>query len=83
MRAFEAYSPIRQTAPERPQCAQSSVRDAPGNSDELVAHCSRRAFDRLTAETVVYLVTGRPMPNERPRGPRETDVDIEVGGVDA
>jgi phosphate transport system protein len=35
------------------------------------------------AETVVYLVTGQPMPNERPRGRQETDVDVEATGGDA
>jgi len=34
------------------------------------------------AETVVYLVTGQPMPNERPRGRQETDVDVEAAGGD-
>ncbi len=34
------------------------------------------------AETVVYLVTGQTMPSERPRGPQETDIDIEAAGGD-
>jgi phosphate transport system protein len=49
--------------------------------------CSKsieRIGDHATniAETVVYLVTGRPMPNERPRGRQETDVEVEAGGDD-
>jgi len=35
------------------------------------------------AETVVYLVTGEPMAGDRPRGPQETDVDVEAAGGDA
>jgi phosphate transport system protein len=35
------------------------------------------------AETVVYLVTGQPMPVDRPRGRQETEVDVEAAGGDA
>jgi len=35
------------------------------------------------AETVVYLVTGKSMPSDRPRGRQETDIDIEAAGGDA
>ena len=35
------------------------------------------------AETVVYLATGETMPIERPRGPQETDIDLEAAGGDA
>ena len=35
------------------------------------------------AETVVYLVTGHPLTSERPRGPQETDIDVEAAGDDA
>ncbi len=34
------------------------------------------------AETVVYLVTGKPLMSERPRGPQETDIDVEAAGGD-
>ncbi|MBV8105065.1 MAG: phosphate signaling complex protein PhoU [Hyphomicrobiales bacterium] len=34
------------------------------------------------AETVVYLVTGEPMPTERPRGRAELDIDIDAAGGD-
>ena len=54
----------------------------------LCAHllfCSKnieRIGDHATniAETAVFLVTGKAMPNERPRGPSETDVDVEPAG---
>jgi phosphate transport system protein len=35
------------------------------------------------AETVVYLVSGRSMPAERPHGRQETDIDIEAAGGEA
>jgi len=34
------------------------------------------------AETVVYLVTGEPMPTERPRGRAQMDIDIDATGGD-
>jgi len=55
----------------------------------LCAHllfCSKnieRIGDHATniAETVVYIVTGAPMPSERPRGHQETDIDAAEGDV--
>jgi phosphate transport system protein len=48
--------------------------------------CSKnieRIGDHATniAETVIYLVTGEPMPSERPRGLQETDVETAGGDV--
>jgi phosphate transport system protein len=47
--------------------------------------CSKnieRIGDHATniAETVVYLATGETMPTERPRGPQETDIDVQAAG---
>jgi phosphate transport system protein len=39
----------------------------------------RRSCDQI-AETVVYLVSGRSMPLDRPHGRQETDIDIEGTG---
>ncbi len=49
--------------------------------------CSKnieRIGDHATniAETVVCLVTGEPMPAERPHGHQETDINIHAAGGD-
>jgi phosphate transport system protein len=57
----------------------------------LCAHllfCSKnieRIGDHATniAETVVYLVTGKSMPPERPHGRQEAEIDIDAAGRDA
>ena len=50
--------------------------------------CSKnieRIGDHATnvAETVVYLVSGRSLPSDRPHGRQETDIDVEPAGGDA